>query len=284
MSDGIEPIQFAVDLLKRFPNSTRREWALGQLASAQARRGDCAAALKILRLIGSGETLLYALGGVVENCRMTGGLQKGIQALASVLSVALVDRKERLRLLGTCVAAGLLENALSIARSFREPCDQICGLAAVSLGLGRAKNRDSALGLLDEARELAVSIEDTADRNEALVDIAEAYAEMDERKLALEAVGLMDRPVYRLKPLATMVRRISKADQETEWRERFSVLASTVDSFIQSPEVVAEAWSLEAPVDAYLECGQLELALQTVNSIPENPYKAGFLLKVTQHL
>jgi hypothetical protein len=271
----VDPLHFVTSLLMSLPDSQRREWTLAKIVSAEASRGAGLEATRILEQIQGDDSVLFALRGLAEHLPASGDV---IRARVSELSRKIASPEKRRQLLDICVLAGLSGDALKIARSFQDPYDRIAGLVSVSVKVGTMGQMSEALQLLEESRGLIALVEDSEDRDAALADLANGYADLDEPERASAVIDLIHDSAHRLRPLTRMARRMSGAGAET----RLAMLAKAVSSFVASSAAAADAWRMADPIEIYLRLGRFDLAQGAVASLPETPWRAELLLRIVE--
>jgi hypothetical protein len=276
------PLQYAVTLLQDFPaDPVRKEWTLAHLALAAAEHGDCAEALAILPLITELEPSVYAMERIVCHCPSAHHLVGEIRARMPQLEPgSYVRRNEPRGLFATCLEAGLFTEALSVCASFEEPYFRALAIAELVQRLGATRAKNEALELLLTARDLASAIDDAEGRDEALSDIAGAYAALDLKPEWREVIDAIHMPDQRMAPLAAMATRSLTLGRHAEAGELFAELVAASHSMMQGPDALQQAWSLEDPIAGYLQIGRIEESMELVHSMQEGVYKEAARLDI----
>jgi len=194
---------------------------VSRIAYALARAGSIEQALAVTQMIDHSIYKVQALNGIALTCALVGDRVVAVD----IANQALVTAEKELdggwkaklsREIAYILAeAGEFDRALGVAEKIEDSFHQVCGVAGIAYVLAREGKKTRAAGLIDKAQEMAETIENFSQKDEAQAAIAEVLAKLGKFDRALAVVETSS-TFYRASSLSRIAFALSEAGEQAK--------------------------------------------------------------------
>jgi tetratricopeptide (TPR) repeat protein len=297
---AVEILSQALKVAKTVDNTSRKDWALGQIARGYAEAGQHDQALEVTGKIVDSTEKTEALAGIARKHMQAGHYDQAVKVALTIAdpsvqyrtladitdaSIASGDKAKTNELLSQLLQAAsaieerpLLEGRMR--RSFprrRSPLDTMQGrpikaraLAEVASKYAKIGEKGKATELLSQALTDATAVTDTLRKADALAEIARTSAAVGEYEQALQITNTISDPYVKEKALAAIASNYAEIGQYDQALQ----IAQAIESAGFKADVLATI------ARQYVKAGQLDQARQLAETIPDHRLGRGVLADI----